>query len=296
MFEITDKVRIEDMINRAADDIEGVLKRMPVLEKITLCHKIASPLAWDTLEMADSEMTNWCVERGATSVSDWYDNYEYKATFVKINLCDSVLNVWEAGGIREKINERAKALCYAICGKVPERFDFAGVVSFRLFGDIELSLPDISMEKFFDKKILPLKFCYKALLRRFAPFFSREYVYRKFESNKYIAYLNICNIYEAHFMQKDYNDMLLPEYINCVIKNIAKELIYDQLCAVLNVTGESAECEARYIGEYSVKTEDGSVKLPDKWNVEGDVVLVGCGDHIEIMKKEAYDEKINEIF
>ena len=108
--------------------------------------------------------------------------------------------------------------------------------------------------------------------------------------------MKICNIYEAHFMQADYNGMILPEYISCVIENASKELIYERLCAVLNVTEENTECKERYFGEYSINAENGSVKLPDKWNIEGEIVLVGCGDHMEIWKKEAYDEKINEIF
>ena len=161
MFEITDKIGIENMINHTADDIEGILKKGPILEKLTLCHKIASTLAWDTVRIADDEMTSWCVERKAESLREWYNNYEYKASFVKINLCDSVLDVWEASGIREKINERVKALCYAIYGKVPRRFDFAGALLFKLFGDFMLSLPDVPMEKFFEKKVnliqIPLK-------------------------------------------------------------------------------------------------------------------------------------------
>lgn len=296
MFEITDRIGIENMINHATDDIESILKTRPVLEKMTLCHIIASTLAWDALEMADSEMASWCVERGRASVKEWFDNYEYKASFVKSNLCDSMIMVWEDSGIREKINERVKSLCYAICGKVPERLDFAGVLSFRLFGDVMLSLPEISMEKFFEKKILPVRLCNKALFRRFVPFFSREYVYRSFENSKYFAYLKICNKYEAHFMRKEYNSMILPEYISFVVESVSKELIYDQLCLLLNIKKEGEKNMKEYFGEYTVTIENGCIKLPEKWNIEGEIVLIGCGDHAEIMNKDIYDEEIKNLF
>ncbi|MBQ8003090.1 MAG: division/cell wall cluster transcriptional repressor MraZ, partial [Clostridia bacterium] len=87
-----------------------------------------------------------------------------------------------------------------------------------------------------------------------------------------------------------------PEYISYAIANVSKELIYDRLCAVLNVAEVNTECKMGYFGEYSINAENGSVKLPDRWKIDGEIVLVGCGDHIEIMKKEAYDEAINKLF
>ncbi|MBR5535686.1 MAG: hypothetical protein IKU60_03465 [Clostridia bacterium] len=235
MLESADRTIIDDMINHTTEDIESILKEMPLLEKATLCHKIASPLAWDNLRMADDEITDWCVYPGASSVREWYESYTCRASFVKNNLCDSVLGVWSEAGIREKINERARAVYYAIYGKFPKRLDFAGVIAFRLFGKVELDLPTVPMEKLFDKKILPLRLCDKVLLRRFVPFFSREYVYKCFEKDKYMTYLKICSLYEAHFMKREYEDCSLGEYIDNTIKNMPRTVLYDALCGAVNL-------------------------------------------------------------
>ncbi len=292
---ITDNLTVAKMIKKGAEDIESILKKRPILENATLCHKIASPLSWDALEMADSEMTTWCVEKGAKNLKEWFENYQYKASFVRKNLCDSMIEVWEAGGVRESINKIVKSLCYALYGKVPERLDFAGVLAFTLFGNFELSLPNIPMEKFFEKKILPIRLCNKALVRRFVPFFSREYVYSSFENSKYSSYVKICSMYEMHFMKREYNGKMLSEYVNSVIQNVSREQIYSQLCAILNVK-EEGESDMKFLGEYKITVENGQIKLPESWSLDGEVVLIGCGDHIEIIKKEDYEKALDSVF
>ena len=39
-----------------------------------------------------------------------------------------------------------------------------------------------------------------------------------------------------------------------------------------------------YFGEYKITVKKGVINLPEKWDINGEVILIGCGDHIEIIQ------------